>query len=121
MYKKKFKSIAGRGIVAKKVIDEVAFRKYGLTELYKERDLYKLAMFTDSYSLSLVQEFYLSLSHKGISKVYIQGKWIPFSPTSLNRFLEFKSEIRGKSEEGLELNKDVMNEITRGRTKSWGV
>ncbi|XP_039131829.1 uncharacterized protein LOC120268549 [Dioscorea cayenensis subsp. rotundata] len=121
--KKKFKSIAGRGIVVESVIDEAAFENYGLMELLKERGLKKSATFAESYSLSLVQEVYsnLSSSDKGISKVFMQGKLIPFSPMSLNRFLEFKYEIKGNYDEGLELNEDVLKEITGGRTKSWGV
>ncbi|XP_039146758.1 uncharacterized protein LOC120283997 [Dioscorea cayenensis subsp. rotundata] len=115
--KKMFKTIDGRGVIAERVIDEVAFKKYGLSELLKGRSLYKSATFAQSYSLSLVHEFY----SKGISKVYILGKWIPFTPTSLNRFLDFKSEVKGNYEEGLELNEDVLKEIVGRRTESWEV
>lgn len=105
------------------MIDEVAFKKYGLTELLKERGLYRSVMFAQSYSLSLVQELYNNLSSydKAIYKVYILGKWIHFFLTRLNIFLEFKFKAKKKYEERFELNKDVINEITRGRTKSLGV
>ncbi|XP_039120509.1 uncharacterized protein LOC120256908 [Dioscorea cayenensis subsp. rotundata] len=45
----------------------------------------------------------------------------PESYTCLNRFLEFKPEMKGNYEEGLELNEEVLKEITGGRTESWGV
>ncbi|XP_039128974.1 uncharacterized protein LOC120265138 [Dioscorea cayenensis subsp. rotundata] len=106
--KKKFKTVVGRGFMVERIIDEVAFEKYGLAELLKERCLYKSATFAESYSLSLVQEFYSNLlpSDKGITRVYVQGKWIPFTPACLNRFLEFKLEVKGNCEEELELNED---------------
>ncbi|XP_039138781.1 uncharacterized protein LOC120276115 [Dioscorea cayenensis subsp. rotundata] len=120
--KKKFKTIVERGLIVERVIDKGAFEKHGLTELLQERSLYKSATFVESYSLSLVQEFYsnLSPSDKGISKVHIRGKWIPFTPTHLNRFLEFKPEVKGNYEEGFELNEEALKEITGGRTESWG-
>lgn len=52
--KKKFKIIAERGVIAERVIDEVAIEKYGLIELLEERCLYKSGIFAESYSLSLV-------------------------------------------------------------------
>ncbi|XP_039119531.1 uncharacterized protein LOC120255824 [Dioscorea cayenensis subsp. rotundata] len=120
--KKKFESVEERGIVVERMIDEIAFEKFGLTKLLQERSLYKSATFPESYSLSLVQEFYSNLlsSDKGITRVYVRGKWIPFTPACLNRFLEFKSEVKGNYEEGFELNEEVLKEITRGRTESWG-
>ncbi|XP_039131848.1 uncharacterized protein LOC120268578 [Dioscorea cayenensis subsp. rotundata] len=120
--RRSFESVVERGIVVERVIDTTAFEKYGLTELLKERSLYKSATFVESYSLSLVQEFYSNLlpSDKGISRVFIREKWIPFTPTSLNKFLEFKSEVKGIYEEGLELNEEVLKDITGGRTESWG-
>ncbi|XP_039118657.1 uncharacterized protein LOC120254660 [Dioscorea cayenensis subsp. rotundata] len=120
--KKKFKTVAERGLIVERVIDEVAFKKYVLTELLQERSPYKSVTFAESYSLPLVQEFYSSLlpSDKGITKVYIWGKWIPFTSTCLNRFLEFKSEVKENYEKGLELNEDVLKEIIGGRTESWG-
>ncbi|XP_039115831.1 uncharacterized protein LOC120251358 [Dioscorea cayenensis subsp. rotundata] len=121
--KKKFESVEGRGVVVERMIDEGAFEKYGLTELLQQRSLYKSATFPESYSLSLVQEFYSNLlpSDKGITRVYVRGKWIPFTPTCLNKFLEFKPEVKGNYEEGLELNEEALKEITGGRTESWGV
>ncbi|XP_039143923.1 uncharacterized protein LOC120281046 [Dioscorea cayenensis subsp. rotundata] len=120
--KKKFESVEGRGVVVERMIDEGAFEKYGLTELLQQKSLYKSATFPESYSLSLVQEFYSNLlpSDKGITRVYVRGKWIPFTPTCLNKFLEFKPEVKGNYEEGLVLNEEVLKEITRGRTESWG-
>ncbi|XP_039129087.1 uncharacterized protein LOC120265276 [Dioscorea cayenensis subsp. rotundata] len=120
---KKFESVEGRGVVVERMIDEGAFEKYGLTELLQQRSLYKSATFPESYSLSLVQEFYSNLlpSDKDITRVYVRGKWIPFTPACLNRFLEFKPEVKGNFEEGLELNEEVLKEITGGRTESWGV
>ncbi|XP_039118413.1 uncharacterized protein LOC120254372 [Dioscorea cayenensis subsp. rotundata] len=120
--KKKFESVEERGVVVERMIDEGAFEKYGLTELLQQRSLYKSATFPESYSLSLVQEFYSNLlpSDKGITRVYVRGKWIPFTPTCLNKFLEFKPEVKGNYEERLELNEEVLKEITGGRTESWG-
>ncbi|XP_039120510.1 uncharacterized protein LOC120256909 [Dioscorea cayenensis subsp. rotundata] len=120
--KKKFESVEGRGVVVERMIDEGAFEKYGLTELLQQRSLYKSATFPESYSLPLVHEFYNNLlpSDKGITRVYVRGKWIPFTPTCLNKFLEFKPEVKGNYEEGLELNEEVLKEITGGRTESWG-
>ncbi|XP_039115402.1 uncharacterized protein LOC120250637 [Dioscorea cayenensis subsp. rotundata] len=120
--KKKFESVERRGVVVERMIDGGAFEKYGLTELLQQRSLCKSATFPESYSLSLVQEFYSNLlpSDKDITRVYVRGKWIPFTPACLNKFLEFKPEVIGNFEEGLELNKEVLKEITGGRTESWG-
>ncbi|XP_039130875.1 uncharacterized protein LOC120267261 [Dioscorea cayenensis subsp. rotundata] len=119
---KKFKTVVERGLVVEIIIDEVAFEKYGLAELLKERYLYKSSTFAESYSLSLVQEFYSNLlpSDKGITRVYVRGKWISFTLVFLNKFLEFKSEVKGNYEEGIELNEDVLKDITGGRIESWG-
>ncbi|XP_039133235.1 uncharacterized protein LOC120270283 [Dioscorea cayenensis subsp. rotundata] len=120
--KKKFESVEERGIVVERMSDEVAFEKFGLTKLLQERSLYKSITFPKSYSLSLLQEFYSNLlsSDKGITRVYVRGKWIPLTPACLNRFLEFKPEVKGDYVEGLELNEEVMKEISGGRTESWG-
>ncbi|XP_039122071.1 uncharacterized protein LOC120258688 [Dioscorea cayenensis subsp. rotundata] len=106
--KKKFESVEERGIVVERMIDELAFEKFVLIKLLQERSLYKSATFPESYSLSLVQEFYSNLlpSDKGITRLYVRGKWIPFTPACLNRFLEFKLEVKGNYEEGLELNEE---------------
>ncbi|XP_039131883.1 uncharacterized protein LOC120268634 [Dioscorea cayenensis subsp. rotundata] len=40
---------------------------------------------------------------------------------AFEKFSEFKLEVKGNCEEGIELNEEVLKEITGGRTESWGV
>ncbi|XP_039119670.1 uncharacterized protein LOC120255974 [Dioscorea cayenensis subsp. rotundata] len=83
--KKKFESFEERGIMVERIIDEMAFEKFGLTKLLQERSLYKSATFSENYN-----------------------SW------------SLKSEVKGNYEEELELNEEVLKEITGGRTESWG-
>lgn len=77
--KKKGKVICELGIIVERTIDESAFDKYRLIDLLTEKGLIKSALFTKSYNLSLVQEFYSNISQevriptgKGYQKVYVR-------------------------------------------------
>lgn len=94
--KKKGKVICELGIIVERTIDESAFDKYRLIDLLTEKGLIKSALFTKSYNLSLVQEFYSNISQevriptaKGFQKVYVRWQWIDFSPEGINEFLEY--------------------------------
>lgn len=57
-----WKTICEYEIIVERVINVSAFEKYGLTELLTDKGLIKIAMFAKTYSPTLVQEFYNSLS-----------------------------------------------------------
>ncbi|XP_039134329.1 uncharacterized protein LOC120271717 [Dioscorea cayenensis subsp. rotundata] len=128
--KEKWKIISKRGVIADRVIDEVAFDQYGLIDFLTDKGLMKSVTYGKNYNPTLVQEFYSNLSPEiksprasGYHKIFLRGKTVKFSPEGINDFLECPTEVENGAyvyNDDFEYSDEIVDALTSGKCSTWG-